>query len=68
MSNRTDFDVLAQELGADYDLPAEAVQRIEDELHNAYVAGQEGEAAGNPASSGPIPRPASFDRAVGKFG
>jgi hypothetical protein len=42
VSNRTDFDHLAPELGEIFSLPAEHLERLETELHNAYVAGQEG--------------------------
>ena len=42
MGNRTDFGWLAFELAQEFELPGEAAERIETELHNAYVAGQEG--------------------------
>jgi hypothetical protein len=42
VSNRTDFDTLASELAEMFGLTPEATARIEDELHNAYVAGEEG--------------------------
>jgi len=42
MSNRTDFDAQARELSDEYGFTAEVRDRIETELHNAYVAGEEG--------------------------
>jgi hypothetical protein len=41
MSNRDDFDVLADELATQYGLSYEATRRIAIELHNAKVAGEE---------------------------
>ena len=41
MSNRTDFDALASEIAEMFDLSFAAETRIENELHNAYVAGLE---------------------------
>lgn len=43
MSNRTDFAAQAIELAIEFDLPSEAIPRLEIELHNAYVAGEEGQ-------------------------
>lgn len=42
MSNRTDYDELVRELATHYELSPELWERIETELHNAHVAGQEG--------------------------
>jgi hypothetical protein len=50
MSNRTDFDELARELvemfhldpGLEYPNTMRLQERLERELHNAYVAGEEG--------------------------
>jgi hypothetical protein len=42
MSNRADFDVLSRELATAWALPEDARERLETELHNAHVAGQEG--------------------------
>lgn len=41
MSNRTDFEALAGELARQFEWSAEARTRVETELHNAFVAGQE---------------------------
>lgn len=41
MSNRTDFDALADELALSLSLHPVARDRIASELHNAFVAGQE---------------------------
>jgi len=48
MSNRTDFEVLAQELATEFNFKnvtdwwmRELVHRLKTELHNAFVAGQE---------------------------
>jgi len=50
MSNRTDFDALAEELLEQFDCMTEdgsgrdaRQERLEAELHNAFVAGQESE-------------------------
>lgn len=37
---RSDFEFIAQELGADYDLPVDVVERIEQALREAFAAGQ----------------------------
>lgn len=42
MSNRADFDEQSRELAEMWGLPEEARERLETELHNAHVAGQEG--------------------------
>lgn len=42
MSNRTDYGFLARELQDEYALPDDLTGRIESELHNAHVAGEEG--------------------------
>lgn len=42
MSNRTDYIALAYELAEQFGLSKEARKRVEGELHNAHVAGQEG--------------------------
>lgn len=44
MSNRTDYGSLAQEIAEMYGLSCAALERVEAELHNAHVAGQEGSA------------------------
>lgn len=41
MTNRTDFEVLADELRDMFNLSMTARKRIATELHNAFVAGQE---------------------------
>lgn len=46
MSNRTDYVQLARELADMYGLSPEATARIEAELHNAHVAGEEGSRCG----------------------
>lgn len=46
MSNRTDFFELARELTEEWTLSTEARERLETELHNAYVSGQENHGCG----------------------
>lgn len=46
MSNRTDYANVALELRRRYGLSDAACARIESELHNAHVAGQEGRPRG----------------------
>ena len=45
MTNRTDWPELARELQDIFGFNGEARRRIETELHNAFVAGQEAEGA-----------------------
>jgi hypothetical protein len=44
MSNRTDYHEVARELQEMFGLSHQARERIETELHNAHMAGQEGSA------------------------
>lgn len=46
MSNRTDYANVARSLRRRYGLSENARARIEAELHNAHVAGQEGSPCG----------------------
>jgi hypothetical protein len=55
VSNRTDFFALIGELVKAHVVEASGADRVETELHNAYVAGQEGPGCGCRSCAPPTP-------------
>lgn len=58
MSNRTDYANVARSLRRQYGMSEAARVRIESELHNAHVAGQEGSPCGCSSCERTLVRPA----------